>query len=174
MAGKPETGQTEMMHPVTAVWSLTNVLFPMALNKVVDHYIDILDLPEELGRLYTGTPGNAVTGNLSPVFAKKALALNVDCGQNSRQFVLGVSEVVRIDDTDNPRWKNKSTGVIGYPDDVGLIGFFDASHDWKHSQFEGVLEILCHFSNMSIKRNDTCPKTSISRKPSPPCAMART
>lgn len=28
----------------------------------------------------------------------------------------------------------------------------------------GVLEILCHSSNMQLKRNDTCPNPSISTK----------
>jgi len=41
-------------------------------------------------------------------------------------------------------------------------------------QILGVLEILCHFSSMSKKRNDTCPKTLISMKPLPPCVTVRT
>ena len=35
-----------------------------------------------------------------------------------------------------------------------------AAHKAKFPAFKGVLEILCHSSNIQPKRNDTCPNPS--------------
>lgn len=48
-----------------------------------------------------------------------------------------------------------------------------AAHKAKFPAFKGVLEILCHSSNIQPKRNDTCPNPSISIKRLRPSSPAK-
>ena len=69
---------------------------------------------------------------------------------------------------------------IPYPKDVtvlpGMTGRINVAYHQKtdNQLFVGVLEILCHFSNMQKSRNDTCLNNSTLTRRWPPYAMAKT
>ena len=70
-----------------------------------------------------------------------------------------------------------SFGILGNPAGFILaIGLttIQLIHYVIRERSMGVLEILCHFFSIVIKRNDTCLNNLISIKPWLPCRMVKT